>query len=57
LVIFESGRVRSFRLPENTRCLSIVRMAIDNATGAVVPVGSAGSTAYTGDLSVALERP
>lgn len=57
LAIFESGRVRSFPLPENTRCMSIVRMAIDDATGAVVPVGAPGSTAYTGDLSIALERP
>jgi hypothetical protein len=57
LVIFESGRVRSFGLPENTRCMSVVRMAIDDTTGAAVPVGSEGSTAYAGDLSVAIERP
>lgn len=60
LVKLESGRVVSWELPEDTRCVSITRMAIDE-TGKIVDridgaeAGAPGS-GYDGDLSVALER-
>jgi hypothetical protein len=54
LVILESGKVRSFPLPNDTRGISIVRMAIDE-TGKVVPPTEANA-AYAGDLTCAIER-
>lgn len=61
LVIVESGKVRSFALPEQTRGIGIERMAIDEF-GKVVPPLAAGEvgaprSSYAGDLSFCLERP
>lgn len=62
LVIFESGLLRSFPLPENTRSISIERQAIETATNNVVPVLDPSDpnytprTVYTKDLSFCLER-
>lgn len=55
LVTFESGKVRSFPLPEQTRGVSIERMAIDGTGTVVAP--SATLPAHAGDLSFCLERP
>jgi hypothetical protein len=53
-VIFESGKVRSFVLPNDTRSISIVRMAIDETGKVVAPTEA--MPAYAGDLSCAIER-
>jgi N-acetyl-anhydromuramyl-L-alanine amidase AmpD len=60
LIKCESGKVHSYPLPEQTRCVSIQRMAV-NELGRVVAVvheGEVGTprSTYAGPLSFALER-
>jgi hypothetical protein len=60
LVKLESGKVVSWELPEDTRCVSITRKAIDEMGKVVdrLDEGEVGTprSSYDGDLSVALER-
>ncbi len=54
-VTWSSGETKTWPLPRDTRCISIMRMAIDSA-GHIVPA-TGELPAYAGPLSGCLERP